>query len=330
MAYQEYSITTLDDVPALVRSFAANMGWNVVGGNLRHPNYDGAGPGGLAFEIYTVSNSLNHDLFFRCTTDPSRSARIRAPIWSTTVTPFTGYKVAPTKLFLIGMLDPEPYIAVVVEFGYNLYRHLYLGYMEKQGTYGGGSVLGACTGVEVSVNGTPHFKDKGYLHYLFQGHQRMTSASEGGGVEVIQADIPNPWRNFRDINGAPSTTLMPNVNDNTCAYGGFGDDLNDNYVYKGKSSIAGANVLVPINCAVVRHIGTDFRLKPIGIPTGVRMINIQEIEPQAQIEVGGDNWYVFAAISKNADAYGNRRPNEEGNRYRISESSYYLGYAYRG
>jgi len=149
VAYQEYSITTLDDVPALVRSFAANMGWNVVGGNLRHPNYDGAGPGGLAFEIYTVSNALNHDLFFRCTTDPSRSARIRGPIWSTTVAPFSGYKVAPTKLFLIGMLDPEPYIAVVVEFGYNLYRHLYLGYMEKQGTYGGGSVLGACTGVEV-------------------------------------------------------------------------------------------------------------------------------------------------------------------------------------
>jgi hypothetical protein len=70
--------------------------------------------------------------------------------------------------------------------------------------------------------------------------------------------------------------------------GGPLDSINDTYVAKGKSSLAGSVVLTPINLVISRRLTTDFRLQPIGAPTGVRMINIQDIEPASQIDVGGD------------------------------------------
>ena len=37
--------------------------------------------------------------------------------------------------------DAGTYIAIITEHGYNLHRHLYLGFMEKIGDYVGGEVV---------------------------------------------------------------------------------------------------------------------------------------------------------------------------------------------
>lgn len=337
MAYQEYSINAITDIPAIVSAFASSLGWNVPDTNtLRHPNYEGAGPGGLAFTLTADIDGLNHSLRWTCVTPPynTKSAVLRSPIFSTAAAPNVGVTQTPTKLFLISRLDPEPYIAIVVEYGYNLYRHLYFGFMEKIGNYTGGEVIASSNGnVGQTVSSTRFWYDDGGAsysgcHYLFRRYNNVWTQDASGGVHVEHADNANKWRHFRR-----SATITASENwgvafDGTDALGGFGDSFNDLYVAKGKNALAGASVLTPINLLVSQPVTGDARFTPIGCPTGVRMINIEELEAQSVAEVGGETWYVFAAHRKTDDLY-TRGPTTT-YRYPVSESSYYLGYAYRG
>lgn len=331
MAYQEYTISALADIPSIVSTFAAAMGWNVVADVLRHPNYEGAGPGGPGFKLSTSLVGLLDDLTWNCTTgETATTATLRSPILSTVENPTVGNRVLPTKLFLIGMLLPQPYLAIVVEYGYNMYRHLYLGFLEKQGTFTGGVCIAASAGRWTVTSETPRWSRSDFRQGLFNANQSLWAANRAGGVLAISADNPSSWRNFR-ASGSPtssSDSLYQSMS-NTMALGGFGDGLNDPYVAKGKAQMAGANVLVPINLCLPRMLSTDFRLKPIGIPSGVRMINIQEIEAQATLSLGSDTWHSFAEAKKSSSATI-PKPNMSGSQYRLDENSYYLGYAYRG
>lgn len=331
MAYQEFTISALADIPAIVSTFAASMGWNVVSNVLRHPDYAGGGPGGPGFQLSSSLVGLNEDLIWTCTTgETTTTARIRSPILTTEATPSSPARRVPTKLFLIGMITPEPYIAIVVEYGYNLYRHLYLGYLEKQGDFEGGVCISGTCGPFTTSSGEFDFYGDDSQQYLFNANQKMWAANQSGGVLVIDADNPTAWRNFRSANPAQSNPVNLYLAFNGQeVLGGYKDSINDPYLGKAKAQMAGANVLVPINLVLTRMLTTDFRLKPIGIPTGVRLINVQEIEPQAAMEIGGDDWYSFAAARKSS-ATRYPRPTTNGNFYRTDETSFYIGYAYRG
>lgn len=333
MAYQEYTISTVADIPGIVATFAAGMGWNVQAGPiLRHPNFNGAGPGGLAFALTASINPPNHELKWTCTTDASRGAGIRSPIFATLAQPDADLPQLPTKLYLIGMLTPEPYIAIVVEYGYNLYRHLYLGYMEKQGDYTGGAVCGAVNGPPSKIGSDLGWLDVGNTQTLFRGHVDPSYPLDNsyvGGVEVISPENASTWRRFADRIPLGSQGQTEGIASGVEAYGGFGDGFNEPYVAKGKNRIAGANVLVPINLYISRLITGNWRAKGIGRPAGVRMLNIQDIDPQASFDVGGETFYSFAARAKNALAQ-DARPGNAGFRRRLYETSYFLGYAYRG
>ena len=336
MAYQEYTITTLADIPSIVQGFAADLGWDVQPGCiLRHPNYNGAGPGGLAFQLTASSPStVFRQLQWTCTTDAAKAAGIRSPIFGQPAAPATGVVQTPTKLFLIGMMEPEPYIAIVIEYGFNLYRHLYLGYMEKKGAYGGGITVASCNGPQVVVNGDIHYQDNRFNTWLFGAHNfssRQNPAALCGGVLIEAAENSVPWRKFQGPeNSSGGADADRDIANGQECFGGFGDGINDRYVAKGQNRIAGAVILTPINLYMSRIITGDFRLRGIGRPAGVRMVNIRDIEPQAQFDVGGENFYCFAARCKNGDLYSRRVSTLIGNQYRGTESSYYLGYAYRG
>lgn len=338
MAYQEYAINAITDIPAIVSAFAADLGWNVPDTNtLRHPNYEGNGPGGLAFKLTATVSGLDHSLTWTCATAPynTKSATLRSPVFSTTAAPAVGTTQTPTKLFLISMLEPEPYIAIVVEYGYNLYRHLYFGFMEKIGNYTGGEVIGASNGnVGATVSGSRLWHSDGGntypgCHFLFSWYQSVWARNASGGVHVEHGDNANKWRDFRRAATLNSQENWGTVFSAADALGGYMDSVNDFYVAKGKNSLAGASVLTPINLLSTLPVTGDMRFVPIGCPAGVRMINIDELEAQTTAEVGGETWHVFAAHCKSSDIY-TRGPASGGTyRYPISESSYYLGYAYR-
>ena len=352
MAYQEYAIASLDDIPATVAAFATDLGWNVTysGGKpvLRDPDYLGPGlVGGPGFRLgverppSTGSGSLNGigyankfvDLVWDFSTgETTDKAVMRSPIIGDAQNYQEPRVATPTKLFLIGMMTPRPYIAIIVQFGYNLYRHLYMGLMEKQGVYENGAVISAVNGMFRQVNGDGYWLTLEDEQFLFNGFNTWASPGMNGGVMVDSNTLTQKWRRFRSnyMNSNP-VNWYQQLN-GTEAFGGFRDGQPHAMVTKGKNSYAGAQVLVPMNLMVTRMLTNEFRLKPIGRPPGVRMVNIAELEPEAQVEVGGERWYSFAAISKQNDNY-NRRYYLNNNQYSVSrmqETSYNLGYAYRG
>src|SRR5262245_47611932 len=143
MAYSEHLISSMEDIPALFATFAESVGW-IVGSTsdglatVRHPTL----PNAAEFAIYAIIAGLSHDLVVtRVDTTPTQTAyecRTRSPI--------LGHPAAtriPSKLYLFGNLVPEPFLIATVEYGFNLYRHVYVGNMEKLGSYDGGEVFSA-------------------------------------------------------------------------------------------------------------------------------------------------------------------------------------------
>lgn len=325
MAFQEHIITDMDDIPALIAAFAETVGFDRPTSNsFRHPDYEGGGPGGKTF---TVTNTVN-SVTVTCT-GASSSANIFLPILATTASPSVGVIQEPSRLFLIGMLTPEPYVAAILECGYNLYRHLYMGFMEKIGDYTGGEVISGSNGPRVTSSGGINYASRDYTNHLFSANQINVGATLCGGVHVEHADNATPWRIFR-ANGSlvSADSLDDDVFNGTEAIGGFKDSWNNGYVAKGLNGLSGVAVLSPINLLATQIISDTVRFRPLGRPAGVRLINIENLEAQDEVDIGGEIWKTFAVFSKRPQT-SMPRPVESGSRYRLYETSYNLGCAYR-
>lgn len=339
MAYSEYLITSISEIPALVHAFATSLGFSVGGTTanpeLRHPNYMGAGPGGMTFRMSVVTSGAAHDLLWQATASiagQAPTARIRSPIFATNAAPTVALTQNPTKLHLMGMLSPEPYIAAVVEYGYNLYRHLYLGFMEKIGDYEGGEVLGSQNGpVVTSTSVTLDLLSRQQKNHIFSGRQMLWNPATtpgGGGVHVLHDDNDNEWRHFynpRNLYGAIDSAVF----DGSEVLGGYGDSINDPLIARGMNRLAGLDVMVPVNLYAPQPVTGAIRFRPIGHPTGVRLCNLKDLEAAAVNTIGAETWRIFAATCRRDSDSEPRAGTTTAQRYRQYESTGYLGIAYR-
>lgn len=331
MAYEEHIITSLAEIPPLVAAFATAVGWNVASGPvLRHPNYEGAGPGGIAFALSTAVSGLQQDLIWSSTNPIVTSrAMIRAPILAARTSPYASYVLSPSRVFLISMLTPEPYISIIVEFGPNQFRHLYLGFMEKIGNYSGGEVISGCGGMITASSSDQVWHDRQSNMFLFEGNQAVMPRADSGGVHVAHAGNAVPWRRFRSAGFPDAFGVDGAAFDGAEAIGGFGDSVNDAYVAKGKSAIAGSSLLVPINLLNTVKPASDItRFVNLGHPAGVRMVNIENMQPISQVTIGSETWRIFPATRK-SPLLTMDRPINTAFLFRAEETSYNLGYAYR-
>ena len=311
--FEEHAITALTDIGPLVDTFADDAGWTVTGTSA-NPILTRAG-GGMSFRLDAAVTGYDYTLSWNDTgaTATSNARFVSPKLNGTSSVPVVS---VPSKVYLFGN---EDFIAIVVEYGFNSYRHLYLGNMEKAGSYTGGEVIGGCTPATGSAS--HHFPIDYRDHsYLFEAQQRVHASGNCGGVHVVHADNPTPWRRFR---GANDTTVMDSF-DNTCALGGFGDDVNDGYIARGRSSYAGAQILVPLNLYASMPITGDTLFVPLGSPLGIRAVNMADIDPAATFLLGADTWQCFPAFAKSvATTVG-----QGGAGWAAAESSYLVGYAY--
>lgn len=319
MAYQSTAITAITDIPALVNSFATTLGWTVAGGTIKHPTYTGA-------RAFTVNTNISG-------THPARRERVQvtsdAPgsqvAWaeSPKLNPTNGdtdgsvVQVQPTRLHLIGQLggsssDPGiSFIAGVIEYGFNLYRHFYLGYMQRITNYPGGEVH---TGsafwpmprtAGVTTVSTAAFDAASFAVYPFSGNNAASATDlMNGGVYIPHAGNPTPFRKFF-VNPSTSASDFNSyfaTEGNNCVIGGFKDSMNSGYLCSAKSPYAGTAILTPINLYIGKRVGTDQFFQPIGIPAGARLISMEDVEPGAQITIGTSTWRVFPVFSK-SDSY---------------------------
>lgn len=339
MAHSEHLITSLSEIPPLVHAFATSLGFVVSGTTsnpeIRHPNYMGAGPGGLIFRMSVSLSGVNHDLIWQSTATvggATPTARLRSPIFATNAAPTVALTQTPTKVHLIGMMAAEPFMAAVVEYGYNLYRHLYVGFMEKIGNYEGGEVVSSQNGpVVTSASANLDILSRSTKNHLFSGRQSLWNpavTAGGGGVHVLHADNAATWRHFYNPR-ALSGNIDSAVFDGTEVLGGYGDSINDPLIARGLNRFAGVDVLTPVNLYASQLVTGAIRLRPIGHPTGVRLCNLKDLEPLAINTIGAETWRIFAATCRRDSDIEPRAGTSTAQRYRQYESSGYLGIAYR-
>ena len=334
MAYQESIIAALSDIPPLVSSFAALQGWTVDNTTpaepiFTHPTLVGAVPHKLRIRI-SGTNNQNQDVIWEPQGVAGMAvAACRSPKLPNTLT--NPLIATPTKLHTFCSLLPEPFIALVVEYGFNLYRHLYFGYPEKVGSYDGGELISGTLlySLENSPGSAIDYGDRNKNKYLFQGFSTasaplLTEDSLCGGMRCEHANNPQPYRKFNDqYSGVTPLSAMPS----DCIIGGFRDSINEGYLARVESSYAGANILVPINLYATEPITSDTLFVPLGHPAGIRTVHMQDVEPGAQIDIAGDNWRCFPASAKYDFVTAVNGPSGQGF-WPTQQTSYYVGYAY--
>lgn len=315
MAIREHVISAITEIPALVYSFATDLGW-VISGNagepvLRHPSDNTAMP--VKFSV-AVSSDAHRASFTGNGTLGTNSAVINSP-WRPdqfgVSTP-----VAPSYLYLISEVAGLPFFAIIVRYGEDTFRHLYFGHTEKIGVYSGGEVIAGGYVPEVPGTGNLPWYDKSISH-MFSANG-VVDEQERGGIRVQHADNPNPWRYFSgfDVDWAGGEYA-----DEQTAFGGIQDGINSGYLARGKNTFSGMVNLVPINLYIMRPGGL---VSAVGVPPGIRMINVADILPTDELDVGDETWKVFPAFRKSTAANWSRQAGVP-----IDETSMNLGYAYR-
>lgn len=326
MAYTIDSISSVTDIPGRIAAFAAARGWVVSGTIITNPST------GTQIQLTGTEVDATYHEFgaYIVGYQGTREVKTTSPRLGG-VYP-TGIQVsAVTALHLLGndapynAPDSEPYIVAVAEYGYNLYRHLYIGSVVKLGNYTGGDCISANRMDNLNNRGGQYFSD-GRSRFMFSAmHHDFDYPC--GGVVIEHADNPNTFRNFRipTINISNRSDNFTRL-DGTEVIGGHKDGYNDHLLFQSLTSYAAGQILTPINLmATVGDQGNDNRLRPVGHVPGARLIRLDNLEPGEQILVGGENWRVFPEFVRTLveQVPFNTDLNAE------IETSYLLGLAYR-
>lgn len=322
MAYTTASVSSLSSIPALASAFAISQGWTVNTSVPATPIFTPPVAGSpIAFQLSAIVSGTTHDLRWAASGSgiPTSSANIRSPRMapasgSTPVVP----NPTAVHMFISPAPSDNPYFAIVVQYGPNWFRHLYLGVMEKLGNYSGGEVIAGCT-VLPDANATLNLGIDDGVHHLFQGRSDIWADTLCGGVRVSHADNPNTWRKFR----TGKTDLFALLNANG-AFGGYCDSINDGPFMRSEAAYAGVNILNPVNLYATQPITGDMNFVPLGRPPGIRHVHMKNLDPLQSISIGSKVWRVFPSISKSELT---TMPRGTAN-FRTQESSHWFGYAY--
>jgi len=315
--YSTHAIASVLSIPALLATFADTLGWTADTSSPDQPIISAPFTGSVPWRVRASEAGTSKDVVVEAVNTPSVTSSLfaRAPI-------INGAALNPTAVSFIGGLTPEPYIAIVVKYGADYYRHLYIGYVEKIGDWTGGEVISGTQGpIAATVATHSYIPEAGGVRYLGNARQTVSAANVSGGVRLAHADSSTNFRSFR----APtnSTALTGFTQDNVI--GGFGDAINDGYLARGRSPFAGVQPLVPINLYAPIPIIGDTSFRPIGHMSGVRLVNMADIAEGAVIEIGGESWRCYPALRR---SLATTMPPGTGN-WRQYETSYMVGYAYR-
>lgn len=326
MGYSSSVISAASQIAALLTTFATGLGFTVDSSTPATPiivipgDEDDSNSTDINVKwvlsnatISSVSTQI-YDLQFNSLA--ANTARSRGPI-------INAVALAPTKVEFIGQLSPTPYIAIVISFGTNLYRHLYLGRVEKRGHYGGGEVISAQYGPSAVGAGDMFYGDTGSsgVKYLFGGRSSSPlAAGLNGFMRIKHASAVSEYNEFLAAQEVLTTSAG-----NGKIIGGFLDSINDGYMARGRAPFANRTLLTPTNLYQLTTSGGVLSLIPLGRPAGFRMVNLTDILTPATLTVGADTWHVYPASVR--DPTGTA-PAGTSN-WRSRETSYYVGYAYK-
>lgn len=348
MAYTPYTISSIADIPASVALFAAGLGFTTTTpsagvATVKHPTYVDAKTFTLTASSTGSAATLVEEIVLSTDAASSTTAVARSPKLNPTVVnaPAAVVVPAPTKLHLFGELggsgiDPgRSWIAGVIEYGFNLYRHFYLGYVQKVSSFTGGEIITGstqrCDNVNQSAEGPRRFDNAQNSVFPFSCRGYLQAQSNGG-VLVNHAEQATPWCKFANMSPASTADFDHefSLNPDAVVVGGYLDSVNSGYMNAAKSPYSGAQILVPVNLYLGKRVAGTQYFRHIGHPPGVRLVHMEDLEPEQQVTIGSSTWIVFPVFSKRSDAAMNHTTIlAASNRFPAYNTSHLVGMAYQ-
>ena len=320
MSYVQQNISDINDIPGMIVSFANARGWTTGASSVTVP-------GGRTFDLSTNKAGTPvdgvHKLIITDNADASRKLHVNSPqLAGTSGSPTMK---APTKLHMFGNNTPwtntVPYIAVVVEYGFNNYRHFYIGKINKRGSFTGGDILSGNFHGWNSTSGAVNWTDsmnRRLFGAFFSGDENAS-----GGVVVDHTDNINVWRKFRFFSTQSDRFLDLEGKE---VFGGHGDGINDPLVKASYASFSASTILVPVNLyGSDGDDGVNFTIHPIGHVEGASLCDMRNIEVGDSVLVGSQTWRVFPEFRKSTEVSYTKTQGF----YWDNELSYMTGIAYR-
>lgn len=331
MHYVQTPLSGWAGVPAAIASFADGLGWTVSYGvhglEIVAPSDDSKRPSPLAFVVTTDAALDGLIISFGVPGAPSLLAsQTLLPV----LTKAGDNTEAPSKITIFGGMSPEPWISAVLTFEFNYYRHIYMGYIERLGSYTGGEVFCVTNGPAPEAGSS--FRDRANTSYLFTGISLWGRNGGGncGAAHIVSPGDSNPVKYFATYNPCFHATQWQTdpvgMRIGKCIIGGFTDGPNDVAFARANAVYAQAQMLVPFNLYVSNAVG---RLVPVGAPAGIRFVDLYNLTPEQTVNVGNTLYKVYPDCSRQAFiANGRLHDYPSGDLLGRKHTTGYLGYAF--
>lgn len=345
MTYQVSSIGSISEIPALVKSFADDLGFTTTTVSatqvtVKHPTYTLAKVFSLQALITGSAATLRHQISVNTDAAGSTPAICESPKMNPTQVNNASAVVVstPTKLHLFGKLaggsadSGETFIAGVIEYGYNLYRHFYLGYIEKITPFDNGELISGSAFWPVGKNSNSAiYCDVDDTRYPFSANNGVAGDAGNGGAYIVNAGNAVPWRSFSSGTWTAGHTLDQHFasSGGSVILGGYKDNMNSGYLYAGKSPYSGAQLLSPVNLYIGKRVSTTQYFQAVGRAAGARMVHMEDLDPGVEVSIGTQKWRVFPVFSKSLVLSYATTISTAANAFPAGNSSYFVGMAYK-
>jgi hypothetical protein len=345
MTYQVSSIAAISEIPALLKTFADSLGFTTttVSGTqvtVKHPSYTPA----KIFTVQSLTSGTGATLREQISVSTNAAGSTAAICESPKMNPSqvnSGASVvvsAPTKLHLFGKLaggasdSGETFIAGVIEYGYNLYRHFYMGYIEKISAFDNGELVTGSAFWPVGKNSNSAiYCDTDDTRYPFSANNAVNGDAGNGGAYIVNAGNATPWRSFSSGTWTSGHTFDQHFATycDSLILGGYKDNMNSGYMGVGKSPYSGAQLLAPINLYIGKKVSTTAYFQAVGSAAGARLVHMEDLEPGAAVTIGTQTWRVFPVFQKSLVTSYSTSISTAANAFPAGNSSYLVGMAYK-
>jgi len=312
MAYYDFAPTDIDETLSQIASFCSNqLGWSAgyTNGELTITPKAGEALFTLLEGDVNSSSALQDP-------DPGNSIIMEMTEGSDYIRAAIGSIKSTSLVWLHGGNTPEPWLLITILSEPGIYRHGFLGYVARYGTWSGGAI---CDGVfwdytSTSQDGQPvdypesftssdchmlfssntyyarNYVDNGvyYSNGTFYQQDRLD-----GGVFIRGVHGDSPVARFKKTSSYPAP--CPRVG------GGFLDSYASQARDPGVMPLSGEAALVPIT--LFADMLRNNTWTPIGHVPGIRMVNIEELDPEAIYTYAGLTWRVFPLARKTSGYY---------------------------
>jgi hypothetical protein len=204
---------------------------------------------------------------------------------------------SPDKLFVYGEND---WAFLTIRYGFNQYRHVYMGTLHSIGNVGFVDVIGGSnSGYRYGGRSEPsYFKGSEGLRPIFMYinssdyYEDRLEVNRRGGVYVVHSDLTQAVKPFKDSE-IVSVSDWPD-HFTLCRYhlSSGVDELCS------LPPVPGGSVLIPYPMYVIEGQEENLKIYPLGTVKGVRYVNLNNLNPEEERVVGVNNWKMFPELSK--------------------------------